>query len=58
MDEFKNVIEQLIGVFKQLTKVEHVKFNAVTGKHVGTVLGCMYRYLKNHPIFIGGLFLY
>ena len=41
MDEFKNVIEQLIGVFKQLTKVEHVKFNAVTGKHVGTVEDCV-----------------
>ncbi|MBC5744634.1 flagellar export chaperone FlgN [Lachnospiraceae bacterium MD308] len=41
MDEFKNVIEQLIGLFKQLTKIEQVKLNAVAGKHVGTVEDCV-----------------
>ena len=41
MDEFKKIIEQLISVFQQLTKIEHVKLDAAAGKHVGTVEDCV-----------------
>ncbi len=41
MDEFKKVIEQLISLFRQLTKIERVKLNAVAGNHVGTVEDCV-----------------
>lgn len=41
MDEFKSIIEQLIRLFQQLTKIETVKLNAVAGKHVGTVEDCV-----------------
>lgn len=41
MDEFKKIIEQLIALFRQLTKIETVKLNAVAGRHVGTVEDCV-----------------
>lgn len=41
MDEFKDIIGQLIRVFQQLTKIEQVKLNAVAGKHIGTVEDCV-----------------
>ncbi len=41
MDEFKKVIEQLISVFSQLTKIEQVKLDAAAGNHVGTVEDCV-----------------
>ncbi len=41
MDEFKKIIEQLISLFEQLTKIETVKLDAVAGKHVGTVEDCV-----------------
>lgn len=40
MDEFKKIIEQLISLFQQLTKIERVKFEAAAGNHVGTVEDC------------------
>ena len=41
MDEFKKVIVQLTGVFRQLTKIEQVKLNAAAENHAGTVEDCV-----------------
>ena len=41
MDEFKKVIEQLTGLFRQLTKIEQVKLTAAAENHAGTVEDCV-----------------
>ena len=41
MDEFKKVIEQLTGLFSQLTKIEQVKLTAAAENHAGTVEDCV-----------------
>lgn len=41
MSEFKKIIEQLISLFRQLTKIEEVKLQGAAGNHVGTVEDCV-----------------